>query len=746
MALSRSSSSGPGWLPVIFGRHWHADLASTFHQAGLRCKLLHLRIFHQVSCPLYGGHKQYCTFDDAPASTRTVGACSNEPPFANTRSRYLILLRFTMETIYLEITSSTKLWPRSWHLSTGGPLSWATFLRFGYGYSYECLHQTDDNIAAFTCGSHDLASNSNSSLQRENRMVDKRADCGIGLLNRLKNASHGLTTASSGEHWNAMLLFNKFCEDRQYVFEEARPGSEREHKGIGRVSKVKMQNDLCASNNYVRIQGMEGSLWGSYAAVQGAASNTLDGCVAASPSCMIWLRKTQRRVTWKAIRGQDMQTCSKLHKWTTTFLRYLSLAIPHRVLYGVFCIETLLRWEPRLFAIYGLRLFGWQAEFLTKASRQCYHQPRQLLLVRLRVNSLESRDEMLRFYPLGAPIQEIAPWPNPAIDSSSGFVCICSVYSLTVWISLTAESRRSSFFFASPKANLTMLDGWDILRLQMARSNFLSVDLSVPSVTALVWVDTSNLNPLIRSRGIPHPHRQSRVTLQARLPIVFASIRTEYMDAYFPYLNTSFSNYQRKVQQRKVQQRQVQETKAGRAEISGIIVAPGKKWLLRRCNHVQPSTCLNEPSMGAGYPTCGCGIPILLIRRQKRRRPTRLCGAHGATVHIELVRELVTSPFTPSPAAADLLLASSLDICKKRTTGCPTKHVQATMYKACWPLSYPPTMLSYRVVEVLALSSEEKGGGSRLRVVSVKRANARRQSQSGIRSLVQCNSDDQQGV
>ncbi|KAG7047939.1 hypothetical protein JMJ77_0011277, partial [Colletotrichum scovillei] len=61
-----------------------------------------------------------------------------------------------------------------------------------------------------------------------------------------------------------------------------------------------------------------------------------------------------------------------------------------------------------------------------------------------------------------------------------------------------------------------------------------------------------------------------------------------------------------------------------------------------------------------------------LLRRQKRHRPTRLCGARGATVHIELVNELVTSPFTLSPAAADLLLASSLDTCKKRTTGCPT--------------------------------------------------------------------------
>lgn len=121
------------------------------------------------------------------------------------------------------------------------------------------------------------------------------------------------------------------------------------------LAAVASQSDFCASNNYVRIQAIESCLWGSYAAVQGAASNTLDGCVAASPSCMIWLRKTQRRVTWKAIRGQDMQTCSKLHKWATPFLRHLSLAIPRRVLYGVFCIETLLRWEPRLFAIYGLR-------------------------------------------------------------------------------------------------------------------------------------------------------------------------------------------------------------------------------------------------------------------------------------------------------------------------------------------------------------------------------------------------------
>ncbi|KAK1688604.1 hypothetical protein BDP55DRAFT_629701 [Colletotrichum godetiae] len=32
-----------------------------------------------------------------------------------------------------------------------------------------------------------------------------------------------------------------------------------------------------------------------------------------------------------------------------------------------------------------------------------------------------------------------------------------------------------------------MLDGWDILRLQMARSNFSPVGLSVPSVPAVVW-------------------------------------------------------------------------------------------------------------------------------------------------------------------------------------------------------------------------------------------------------------------
>lgn len=80
-------------------------------------------------------------------------------PLANPTSRYLTLFRFTMKTTYrstsdtkdqqaaltriaVEITSSTKLWPRSWHLSTGGPLSWATFLRFGYGYSSECLHQS----------------------------------------------------------------------------------------------------------------------------------------------------------------------------------------------------------------------------------------------------------------------------------------------------------------------------------------------------------------------------------------------------------------------------------------------------------------------------------------------------------------------------------------------------------------------------------------------------------------------------
>ncbi|KAK0376809.1 hypothetical protein CLIM01_05815 [Colletotrichum limetticola] len=126
-----------------------------------------------------------------------------------------------------------------------------------------------------------------------------------------------------------------------------------------------------------------------------------------------------------------------------------------------------------------------------------------------------------------------------------------------------------------------MLDGWDVLRLQMARSNFLSVDLSVPSVTALVWgwKAGGDWGGTVTRRNVaspPHP----------------------------PVVDTS---------------------------------------------NLNP-----------------------LIRRQKRSRLTRLCGAHGATVHIALVRELVNSPFTPSPAAADLLLASSLDICKKRTTGCPT--------------------------------------------------------------------------
>ncbi|EXF80990.1 hypothetical protein CFIO01_06591 [Colletotrichum fioriniae PJ7] len=131
-----------------------------------------------------------------------------------------------------------------------------------------------------------------------------------------------------------------------------------------------------------------------------------------------------------------------------------------------------------------------------------------------------------------------------------------------------------------------MLDGWDIWRLQMARSNFSSVDLSVPSVTALVWGwktggdwGTPDWGETVTRRNVaspPHP----------------------------PVVDT---------------------------------------------NNLNPR-----------------------LRRKKPRRPTRLCGAHGVTVHIELVKELVTSPFTPSSPAADWLLASSPDTCKKRTTDCPT--------------------------------------------------------------------------